>query len=181
MFYVQEAVTSITLLSSKLTLVVGQADVTLTATVKPDDAADKTVTWSSDNEAAATVVDGTVHAVAAGNATITAKAGDKTAECAVTVYAHAANVTTDPTATTGPIAAYSATALVTAGVASGGTMMYAVTTTDTEPTSTAGFSATVPTAATRAAGTYYVWYYVKGNATYADSEISALPIKVTVS
>ena len=87
LFYVQKAVTSITLSSSTLKLVVGEADVTLTATVKPDDAADKTVTWSSDNEAAATVVDGTVHAVAAGNATITAKAGDKTATCAITVLA----------------------------------------------------------------------------------------------
>ena len=87
LFYVQKAVTSITLSSSTLKLVVGEADVTLTATVKPDDAADKTVTWSSDNEAAATVVDGKVHAVAAGNATITAKAGDKTATCAITVLA----------------------------------------------------------------------------------------------
>ena len=80
------AVTGVTLDQTTLSLVAGTAG-QLTATVSPDDAADKTVTWSSDNEAAATVVDGTVHAVAAGNATITAKAGDKTATCAITVLA----------------------------------------------------------------------------------------------
>ena len=181
LYYVQKAVTSITLFKSTLDLVVGQADVTLNATVKPDDAADKTITWSSSNKAIATVDNGTVHAVAAGNATITAKAGDKTAECAVTVYADGATVTTAPKATTGTISANSATALVTAGVASGGTMMYAVTTTDTKPTTTAGFSATVPTAVGRNAGTYYVWYYVKGYATYADSAISGSAIEVTVN
>ena len=180
-YYVQKAVTSITLSSSTLKLVVGEADVTLTATVKPDDAADKTVTWSSDNEAAATVVDGKVHAVAVGKATITAKAGDKTATCAITVLPAAAQITTEPVATTGTIVAGSTTPLVTAGVASGGTMMYAVTTTKTKPTSTAGFSATVPTAATLAAGTYYVWYYAKADATHSNGEICSSAIAVTVT
>ena len=67
---------------------------TLTATVSPDNAANKTVTWSSDNEAVATVdADGVVTAVSAGTATITATAtngttdtsDDKTATCDVTV------------------------------------------------------------------------------------------------
>ena len=181
LFYVQKAVTSITLSSSTLKLVVGEADVKLQATVKPDDAADKTVTWSSDNEAAATVVDGKVHAVAVGKATITAKAGDKTATCAITVLPAAAQITTEPVATTGTIVAGSTTPLVTAGVASGGTMMYAVTTTKTKPTSTAGFSATVPTAATLAAGTYYVWYYAKADATHSNGEICSSAIAVTVT
>ena len=72
----------------ELGLVVGEADVTLTVIVLPEDATDKTVTWTSSNPAVATVDDnGTVHAVAPGEATITATAGDKTATCAVKVTA----------------------------------------------------------------------------------------------
>lgn len=59
--------------------------VTLTATVQPENATDKTVTWSSSNDAIATVADGVVTGVAAGQAVITAKAGDKEATCTVTV------------------------------------------------------------------------------------------------
>ena len=101
---------------------------------------------------------------------------------AVTITAKpSATVTTVPTATTGTITAGSTTALVTAGVADGGTMMYEVTTTNTKPTSTTGFSATVPTAEGRAAATYYVWYYAKADATHVDSEISASAVAVTVA
>ena len=79
-------VTSISLTSTTQTLVVGEADVTLTYTIEPDNAIDKTVTWSSDNTAVATVdATGRVHAVAVGTAIITAKAGDKSATCTVTV------------------------------------------------------------------------------------------------
>ena len=59
--------------------------VTLTAKVQPDNATDKTVTWTSSNNAIATVADGVVTGVAAGQAVITAKAGDKEATCTVTV------------------------------------------------------------------------------------------------
>lgn len=95
----------------------------------------------------------------------------------------AATVTTAPTATTGAIFTSSTTALVTAGVADGGTMMYKVTTTNTQPTSTDGFSETVPTAETLTdAATYYVWYYAKASdASHTDSDISATPITVTVT
>ena len=91
-----------------------------------------------------------------------------------------AAITTAPTATTGDIIAGSTTALVAAGTASGGTMMYKVTTANTKPTSTEGFSATVPTAEPLAAGTYYVWYYAKADDSHIDSEISASGIEVTV-
>lgn len=67
--------TSITLSSEAETLNVGDTK-TLTATVLPDNATDKSVTWSSDNESVATVVDGVVTAVAVGTATITATTAD---------------------------------------------------------------------------------------------------------
>jgi hypothetical protein len=92
----------------------------------------------------------------------------------------AATVTTAPTATAGIIEAGSTTALVEAGAANGGTMMYAVTTTNTKPTSTDGFSASIPTAQGRTAGTYYVWYYAKADAEHSDSEIAS-PVIVTLA
>ena len=70
------AVTSITLDQTTLNKKVGDAAVTLTATVKPDDATDKTLTWSSDKPAVATVADGVVTFVGAGTAIITAEAKD---------------------------------------------------------------------------------------------------------
>ena len=92
----------------------------------------------------------------------------------------AATVTTAPTATATLIEANSTTALVNAGAANGGTMMYAVTTTNAQPASTADFSATRPTAEGRTAGTYYVWYYAKADANHSDSEIAG-PVSVTLA
>ena len=77
-------VTSVTLDKTTLALVEGE-EATLTATVAPDNATDKTVTWSTSDASIATVADGKVTAVKEGQATITAKAGDKSATCAVTV------------------------------------------------------------------------------------------------
>ena len=86
------AVTSVALDKSELALTVGDAAVQLTATVAPDNATDKAVTWSSDKTSVATVdATGKVTAVAEGTATITAKAGDKTATCTVTVTAKASS------------------------------------------------------------------------------------------
>ena len=78
------AVTSVTLAPTTLTLEVGTTG-ELTATVAPDNATDKNVTWASDITAVATVSGGTVTAVAPGEATITAKAGEQSATCKVTV------------------------------------------------------------------------------------------------
>ena len=80
------AVTGVELSQTEVTLGVNET-VTLTPTVAPDNAADKSVTWSSDNTAVATVADGVVTAVAEGtaNITVTTTDGSKTATCAVTV------------------------------------------------------------------------------------------------
>ena len=232
------AVTGVTLAPTSATLTLGETEtVTLIPTVLPGDATDKSVTWSSSNEAVATVTDGVVTAVAAGEATITVTTTDgaKTATCAVTVAAPAAStytvtlkegtddatnwtitpaeatttgvaagtevkatyggtkkvksvkavkkakpaatVTTAPTAKTG-VKAGQNEAIVNAGTAEGGTMMYMVNA--TQPASTDGFSATVPTAEGLTAGTYYVWYYVKADDSHTDSEISASGIEVTI-
>lgn len=86
------AVSGITLSQTEISLNKGKTAV-LTATVAPENAADKTVIWSSSNEKVATVSDGTVTAVSKGTATVTAKAGDKTATCTVTVKVPASKVT----------------------------------------------------------------------------------------
>ncbi len=78
-------VTSITLSSSSLAMTEGDA-VQLTATVKPDDATDKTVVWSSDAPEVAEVdQEGNVTAKSVGKAIITAKSGDVSATCSVDV------------------------------------------------------------------------------------------------
>ncbi|WP_162612245.1 S-layer homology domain-containing protein [Flavonifractor sp. An306] len=81
--------TGVTLDKTSLTLAPGET-AELTYAITPDTATDKRVTWSSDNQAVATVADGVVTAVAPGSATITATAADgsgTTASCAVTVTA----------------------------------------------------------------------------------------------
>jgi uncharacterized protein YjdB len=81
------AVTSVRLNPTELSLEVGGQG-TLTATVQPANAANKTVSWSSSNKNVATVDNGTVTAVSAGTATITVTSNSdptKTATCAVTV------------------------------------------------------------------------------------------------
>ena len=86
-------ITSVKLNCSTLTLEAGKTG-KLSATVLPATATDKTVTWSSNNEAVATVsTNGTVTARKAGTAVITATATNgKSASCTVTVTGG----TTDP-------------------------------------------------------------------------------------
>ena len=61
------AVSAISLNKTSLELVEDDTE-TLTATVSPDDATDKTVSWTSSNEAVANVKDGTITAIKEGNA-----------------------------------------------------------------------------------------------------------------
>lgn len=62
-----------------------EESVTLKAIISPDNADNKTVTWESSDQSIATVDGGKVTAIKEGMATITAKAGSKTATCKVTV------------------------------------------------------------------------------------------------
>jgi hypothetical protein len=78
------AVSAISVEPKELTLGVGET-ARITATVKPDNATNKNVTWSTSDASKATVDNGIVTAVGEGEATITATAGGKTAEVVVTV------------------------------------------------------------------------------------------------
>ena len=88
-------VTEVTLDKTELTLTEGETG-TLTATVKPDNADNRKVTWSSDKTEIATVDGaGRVTAVKAGEAvvTVTTEDGGKTDSCKVTVKAKVVPVT----------------------------------------------------------------------------------------
>ena len=88
------SVTSVTLDSTSFTLVEGDSQ-TITATVSPSNAENKKVLWSSSNSSVASVKNGSITAIKAGEATITAKSDDggKTATCKVTVKAKVYPVT----------------------------------------------------------------------------------------
>lgn len=82
------AVEKVEITSTETDVEVGKT-IILTAKVSPENATDKTVTWTSDNNEVATVKDGVVTGVKAGEATITASAGGKTDKFKVTVKAAA--------------------------------------------------------------------------------------------
>ena len=107
-------VTGVSLNKASTTLTVGDTE-TLTATVAPEDATNKAVTWSSNDSTVATVDEsGKVTAVAPGEATITVTTedGSKTATCTVIVHT-ATTITTQPqsvSVTEGQSATFSVTA-----------------------------------------------------------------------
>ncbi len=89
------AVTGVTLDKTSATMIEGES-LTLTATVAPENATNKNVTWSSSDTNVATVsASGVITAKSPGTATITVKTADgsKTATCVVTVKAKTIAVT----------------------------------------------------------------------------------------
>lgn len=110
-------VTSVTLNKSALSLEVGKTG-KLSATVLPNSATNKSVSWSSNNEAVATVsTNGTVTAHKAGTAVITARtANGKSASCTVTVTGGS----TEPTEPVEPTNSVSASAALRNAGLSGG-------------------------------------------------------------
>lgn len=153
-----------------------------TISFTPDKTTNQVIVFSSTNPDIITIDEkGAFKAIAVGEATIKAVSAEnptKVCEQTITVDLPKATVTTAPTAKTGVKAGENAT-IINAGVTSDGTMMYALTTTNTKPTFTSLFGSKVPTAQNYAAGTYYVWYYVKADATHADSDIAG-SVEVTI-
>jgi len=187
-------VTSVSLDKATLNLTTGGSE-TLSATVKPSDAANQAVTWSSDNPAVADVDNsGKVTAKAPGTATITVTTvdGGKTAECGVTVNApvnaQIPVITIQPrdeTVTVNGSVALS----VTAGVSDSGTLSYQWYSNNTNSNSggsaisgAAGASYTPPTGTK---GTVYYYVMVTNTLSSATGAKTALiassAAKVTVT
>lgn len=88
---VTPAIESLDISKSSMTMKPGATN-TLSVTVSPEDANISGMTWTSSDEAVATVdQEGNVTAVADGTATITATIGETTASCDVTVSSKASN------------------------------------------------------------------------------------------
>ena len=116
-------VTSVSMSPTTLSLAVGKTG-TLTASVAPSNATNKTITYTSSNTSVATVSSaGVVTAKAAGTATITAKSNNgKTATAKVTVTAPSNELTNTSTVSSTSVAAGDAVKIT--GKATGGTAPY---------------------------------------------------------
>lgn len=91
------AVTGVTLDKNTMKINDGETG-TLVATVMPEDAANKNITWSSSDESVATVEDGVVTAVGGGDAviTVTTEDGGFTASCNLIVKSNKVMIYTAP-------------------------------------------------------------------------------------
>lgn len=77
---------TLALSNTSITMGLSDADIQLTAEIHHRDAANKTITWTSDNESIVTVVDGLVHPVGVGRTTVHAATFNGiSATCEVTV------------------------------------------------------------------------------------------------
>ncbi len=146
---------------------------------------DGAVTYSTSNSSIADVNSSTGAVTigsTTGTATITATVTDgdnysyasKTATYTVTVSSlPAATLTSAPTAVSPLTYSGSAQTLVNAGTATGGTVKYAK---GTNSAATESYSTTIPTGTD--AGTYYVWYYVEGDASHSDTTPAYVEVTV---
>lgn len=95
-------VSSITIDKKNASLKVGEK-ITLNATVLPDNASDKTITWTSSDTKIATVSNGVVTALKEGTVIITAKSGDKTVTSTLTITSSTTNNSGDNTTAKDPL------------------------------------------------------------------------------
>ncbi len=177
-------VTSVSLSSSTATIDVGDTT-TLSATVAPSNATNKTITWSSSNTSVATVSNGVVKGVASGTAVITASSNNgKTATCTVTVK----SVTTTKLSNNSTVSAETITlgnSVTLTGAASGGTSPYTYAffyklSTASSYTTLQNFSTTkTATFKPSAAGTYDI--VIKVQDSQGDSVRNQYSLKVNPS
>ena len=156
------------------------------------------VTYSASPASVATVnaTTGEVTCVGAGQATVTAtlaasgKFKGATAQFSLKVVKSTSTnpddaMTTEPEAKTAGSGGGNQTCtgeplpLITEGESAGGTIYYKVTTTNEKPSkSDPGWTTEVPTGTD--AGTYYVWYYTKGNENIGETDVCTTPVTVTI-
>ena len=172
-------VEGVTLSQNSLTLTVGQSQ-PLLASVVPTDAANKNITWTTSAASIATVNNGTVTAVAAGQATITATSADggKTATCTVTVNVAFVAVT--------GIAGVPTTAIVNVDLTLGGTVQPGNATNQTISWSIANAGTTGATITSgkfkaTAVGTAQVTATIVNGATATTDYTNTFPITVTAA
>ena len=109
-----------------------------------------------------------------GNYSVTYTAGN------LTVNKVAATVTTAPAAVTGDLTyTGGALTLFNAGSVTGGTLKYKVTTSSTKPGNTDGFTTTIGQQTD--AGTYYLWYYVEGDANHNSTSVNGTGISKSIN
>ena len=145
----------------KATMTAG-GELQLTATVEPDNATNSDVTWSSNNTGVATVSEnGLVTAVGGGTATITATAGEQSAECQITV-----NVLVRGVTITAPEGTQGGTTESPAALNVDGTLQLTATVTPPNATNnTVTWSSNTPTVATVDSSTGLVTAVSAGSAT----------------
>lgn len=172
-------VESVTLNKGNLEFTIGGTTLTetLTATVSPDNALNKSVTWSTSDTNVATVTDsGEVTGVGAGTAVIkvmSAVNSKISADCTVKVNKGTPKVTKAPAANN---RTYDGTTqpLVTTGTAEGGTMFYATGTSTKQITD---WTEKIPTGTNPA--NYYVWYMVSGDVNHKDTDAQTVTVYIT--
>ena len=96
------------------------------------------------------------------------------------ITAVAATVTTAPAAVSGDLTyTGGALTLFNAGSVTGGTLKYKVTTSSTKPDNTNGFTTTIDQKTD--AGTYYLWYYVEGDANHNSTSVNGTGISKSIA
>ena len=170
---------SVNISNGSLNLTVGESK-SISASVVPDTAADKTISWSSSDSNIASVSNGAITANAAGTAIIKAYSSNgKEATCAVTVNAPVVTVTYtfDPKAPTNLKAKGSTGTMTYTGLGSNGATISSVTYSgyDTSLISVAGQTVTVLKDCTTAATTT-----VTAKAKYSDGHEETKNVSLTV-